>query len=286
MDDKVENPKSQIPISKIPMALVGWIGLGAVLLGFGIWVLGFYSMREDEVWARIQTERVLRVATDASYPPFSAVSVEGEVFGFEVDLAHALGAHWGVDVAFENITFDALLGAVISKRDDVAISALVPQPGKLDEVAFTRPYFVGGQVVVIRAEDGGRWKPDEYGVWASGLTLCVEYGSGGDALARRWARGVANVTLLPKPTALEALEALAANACHAAIIEAVTAYDFLIGHPALVLSGPTFAPEPYTIAVNVHSSRLFAELETALQALEADGTLPALRRKWGLEIEN
>src|SRR4026208_2010713 len=75
------------------------------ILGFGIWVLGFAFPKEDEVWKRIQARGVFTVATDASYPPFSAVDANGDLFGFDIDLAEAIGRQWGVRVEFENIAY-------------------------------------------------------------------------------------------------------------------------------------------------------------------------------------
>jgi ABC-type amino acid transport substrate-binding protein len=116
--------------------------------------------------------------------------------------------------------------------------------------------------------------------WAGGKILAVEYGAGGDALARQWARRVVGVTILPLPTAGEALLALENGQADAALVDAISAYDFLRDHPALALAGPPLEPEPYVIAVSIESRELFRELEQALDAMEADGTLAALRVKW------
>jgi polar amino acid transport system substrate-binding protein len=233
----------------------------------------------DAAWARIQAEGRFVVATDASYPPFSAVDANGDLFGFDVDLADEIGRRWGVRVDYENITYDALLGALVVGRDDAVISAFVPQPERTREVAYTQPYFVGGTVAVIRQGDGEPLVGDAQ-AWAAGKTLAVEYGAGGDALARQWARRVVGVTVVPLATAAEALAALAGGAADAALVDALAAYDFLEQQPGLALAGPPLEPEPYVIAVSLESPRLLRELEAALTAMEADGTLRALKVKW------
>jgi ABC-type amino acid transport substrate-binding protein len=235
--------------------------------------------REDEVWNRIQERGVFTVATDASYPPFSVYDENGNLFGFDVDLADAIGRRWGVRVEFEDITYDSLLAALISRRDDAVLSAFVPQPERAEEIAYTRPYFVSGAALVVRAE-GGEPLTGEPLDWAAGKTLAVEYGAGGDALARHWARRAPGITLLPLPTAAEALAAVEEGRADAAVVDAISAYDYLLSRPALRLAGPLLEPEPYVIAVDVRSRRLLRALEDALAAMEADGTLPALRVKW------
>jgi polar amino acid transport system substrate-binding protein len=234
---------------------------------------------EDAAWARIQAEGRIVIATDASYEPFAAVDANGELFGFDIDLADALARRWGVTAAFENITYDALLGTLIVGRDDAVISAFVAQPERTREVSYTAPYFTGGTLIVIRAQ-GGAAVTGEVEAWAAGKTLAVEYGAGGDALARQWARRVTGVTVQPLATAGEALGAVSAGTADAAVVDAIAAYRFLAEHPELTVTGPVLEPQPYVIAVSVDSPVLLEQLDEALRALEADGSLGDLRAKW------
>jgi ABC-type amino acid transport substrate-binding protein len=256
-----------------------WV-LGGVLvvvaLGLAYFASSLVRGREDETWARIQERGVFTVATDASYPPFSSLDENGDLFGFDVDLAEAIGRRWGVGVAFENITYDALLAALISDRDDAVISAFVPQPERGKEIAYTPPYFVSGTVVVTRGE-GISGEP---AAWAQDKRLAVEYGAAGDALARQWAKRVPGITVLPRPTASEALLAVENGEADAAIVDLISAYDFLLGHPSLAIAGPPMEPEPYVIAVSVKSHVLRQAFERTLRDMQADGALTELRVKW------
>ena len=289
MGDEVKNSKSQNPNLQQhrlnpfhPLTKTRWRWMAAVLvvaiMGVGLWRLGFVR-REDAAWQRIQSRGVFTVATDASYPPFAAVDENGNLYGFDIDLAEAIGRRWGMRVEFENITYDALSGTLISGRDDAVISAFVPQPERTQDLAFTRSYFVSGMAAVIRAGSGAPLTGDPI-AWASGKTLAVEYGAGGDALARQWARRALGITVLPLPTTPAALLAVEDRRADAALVDAISAYDFLLSHSALTLAGPLLEPEPYVIAVSIKSPTLFRKLESVLQAMEADGTLPALRVKW------
>lgn len=264
------------------LALV--VGLAALLA----WTISVATRPEDEAWARIQARGVLVVATDASFPPFSAVDANGALFGFDIDLGDELGRRLGVRVEYENITYDALLSAVAAGRDDAVISAFVPQPERLKEVSFTRPYFVAGTLAVARQGDQPQSDDErDWQTWAAGRRLAVEFGAGGDVIARRWARQVEGLTVLAQPTALEALEALAAGQAEVALVDAVTAYEFLKTHPDLAPAGPPLDPEPYAIAVGARSRELLQAFERALEAMQQDGTLAALRVKWfGAAVES
>ena len=240
--------------------------------------------KDDPIWARIQERQVFTVATDASYPPFADVDPNGNLFGFDVDVADELGRRWGVKVEFENLAYDALLGSVISLRDDAVISAFVPQPDRLNDVTFSRPYFTGGTVVVVRKGQASAAPATDWQAWAAGKTLAVERGSAGHALARDWARLSAgrtlSITVLAEPTIGDALLAVENQSADGALADIIDAYNFMQGHPAVALAGPPVIPEPYTVAVSVRGRVLSQKIEQALQAMEADGTLSALRVKW------
>ncbi len=245
-----------------------------------IWVAGAALTQTDRAWSRIQTERVLRVATDASYPPFSAVGPDGALYGLDVDLARALGERLGVEVRVENITYDALLQAVASERVDLVISAFVGDPGQLDDAAYSSSYFVGGIRAVVPTTDTATLESQAPWNWARDRRLGVEYGSAGDVLTRQWARRVGGVTTQLYPTAAEALAGLQAGEVRAVLVDAVTASAFVSGSSGYVLTGPTLDPEPYVIATGAHSPRLLDEVNRLLAELEQDGTLPTLRERF------
>ena len=213
-----------------------------IVLALGLGAYGLNVAREDRVWARIQERKVFTVATDASYPPFSAVDANGNFFGFDIDVAEELGRRWGVKVEFESLGYDALLGSVITLRDDAVVSALVPQPDRMKDVAFSRPYFTGGTVVVVRKDLENTVNVKDWQAWAAGKTLAVERGAAGDALARDWAKRVAGIKVLPQPTVEEALLAVENQSSDAALADAIDAYNFMQGHPAVSLVLPPATP--------------------------------------------
>lgn len=262
-----------------------WIGsvvlLALAVIGLAVlWPWGAGSS-EDEVWRRIQETRVLTVATDASFLPFEALDNNGELFGFDIDLAQEIGRRLGVRVEYENIAYDGLLGVLVVKRDDVVISAFVPQPEREKDVSYTRPYFNAGTMVVSLAGDELFVKGDgRQGEWARDRRIAVEYGSNSDVFAREWTRLFPDVRLERFPTATLAMQAVETQMADAAVVDAISAFDFLQGHPALRIAGEPLEDEYYVMAVNVRSRKLLAALNEAIGAMEVDGTLPALRAVW------
>jgi len=86
--------------------------------------------------------------------------------------------------------------------------------------------------------------------------------------------------VLAEPTIGDALLAVENQSADGALADIIDAYNFMQGHPAVALAGPPVIPEPYTVAVSVRGRVLSQKIEQALQAMETDGTLSALRVKW------
>ena len=63
----------------------------AVLLA-AVWlapdVVASFNRKPDRAWARIQQERVIRFAIEASYMPFDGLGSHNDFYGIDVDIAN------------------------------------------------------------------------------------------------------------------------------------------------------------------------------------------------------
>jgi ABC-type amino acid transport substrate-binding protein len=260
-----------------------WPLLAAAIVS-GLLLLSAFLLRttDDAAWARIQDRRTITFATDPTYPPFEALDGDGNFWGFDIDLARALAARLSLTAEFEAVSYDGLIGTLVTQRDDAVISAWQLQPERGREAGFTGSYFNAGVLLVTKAETPV--EPDEIlrYTWQAGKTLAAEHGSNGDALIRKWARLAAGLTPMPVPDPQAALQGVVDGRADGALVDAVAAYEFLKTHPGLRLT-PIADPQaaaPYVIAVSARSPILLRELSRALDQMEADGQLGDLRVKW------
>jgi len=241
--------------------------------------------RPDAAWGRLRETGTLRVGMDASFPPFEAIVADGTLAGFDVDLAQELGRRLGVEVQLvANLPYDGLYDALAVGRVDAVISALVVNPARMADFAYSTPYFDAGQVLVVRAGEAGIEEIADL----SGCTLAVEFGTRGDMEARKWARPAPGLAVVPYQTAAEALAAVTAGKAEVALVDhvsalAATAPSSLSGSGVgggLKIAGSPLVEEPYAVAVRRESRHLLHALNDALAEMEADGTLEALTAKW------
>lgn len=238
----------------------------------------------DDVCDRIGEAGILRVGMDASFPPFEFVSADGMLAGFDVDLAQELGRRlgraWGASEGIEvhfvaNLSYDGLYDALALDQVDIVISALVVNPAKMADFAYVS-YFDAGQVLVVR--------PGEASVGAMSdlneRALAVEFGTRGDQEARKWARRVLGLNVVPYQTATEALVALKERKVDAALVDHVSALAGGVGSEELVIVGEPVVSELYAVAVRRDDRCLLRAIDEALAEMDADGTMDALVVEW------
>jgi polar amino acid transport system substrate-binding protein len=254
------------------------LGLLALLILLGLLAGGRLRAR-DRAWERIVAEGALRVGLDASFPPFESLNPEtGAIAGLDVDLATQLGEELGgIRPQIMNIGFDGLYDSLLAGRFDVIISALPVDFTWTKDIHYSPAYFEAGLVLVTRGELTAQIREASD---LAGHKVAIEWGSEGDAHGRQLARRLGRLTLKPYQTPADALAALLAGEADAALVDAISAYQFIRQHAGLDIVGPPLTQASYAIAVRQTSPILAKNVDRALRQLKTDGRLDALIQKW------
>jgi len=225
---------------------------------------------------RIQDAGVLRVAIDPSFPPFEYVDSEGQIVGFDADLAQALARGLGVESHFVTTGYDALFDALTVGHADIIISALYPDPSRSGGYAFSRPYFDAGHVLV--APVGADLTSIAE---LSGRTVACIFGTEGHMEALRWRQ-----TLKPPPVVLtfddpiSMTTMLVKGSADTIVIDRVSAEMIVAGDGALQILAAPITSEPYVAAARREDIAVIEAVDAILDELDADGTLEALTSRW------
>jgi ABC-type amino acid transport substrate-binding protein len=96
----------------------------------------------------------LRVGISPVFPPM--VFERGKEFvGVEIDLARRFGESLGRPVVFVRLPWADQIAALNEGKTDIIMSSMSITPARGHVVSFTRPYFVLGQMALVRREDRG-----------------------------------------------------------------------------------------------------------------------------------
>ena len=111
--------------------------------------------------SRLQTildRGVLRVGTTGDYRPFTYLDkTDGTYSGFDIDLAHSLGAALGVRVEFEPTTWSNLMRDFETDKFDIAMGGVSVTLDRAKRGYFSLPYLREGKTPIARCSDKDRF---------------------------------------------------------------------------------------------------------------------------------
>jgi len=116
--------------------------------------------------------------------------------------------------------------------------------------------------------------------------LGVELASEGDVLGRRLQKKIEGLSLQLYVAPQDVLWALKEGEVEAALVDAVSAYQFIAAEGDVQVIGHPLTDELYVIAVQLDSPLLLKAINEALVEMREDGTLESLQEKWFRVMSN
>ena len=83
----------------------------------------------------------VRVAIEGAYPPFSQVTPEGELIGFDVDIAKALCEAMGAEPILVTQDWDGMIPGLKARKYDTIIASMSITEERLKQVDFSNKYY-------------------------------------------------------------------------------------------------------------------------------------------------
>ncbi|MDF7759829.1 histidine ABC transporter substrate-binding protein HisJ [Kosakonia cowanii] len=96
----------------------------------------------------------LRIGTDPTYAPFESKNAQGELVGFDIDLAKELCKRINTQCVFVENPLDALIPSLKAKKIDAIMSSLSITEKRQQEIDFTdKLYAADSRLVVAKDSD-------------------------------------------------------------------------------------------------------------------------------------
>jgi cystine transport system substrate-binding protein len=228
----------------------------------------------DTSLADVQKAGVLTVGTEGTYRPFSFhEGGAGDITGFDVEIAKAVGKELGVDVKFEETQWDAIFAGLEAGRFDTIANQVSITPERTAKYTFSKPYTVSTGVVVVPADntsitsfDDLKGKTTAQSLTSNWYTMAQDKGANIEAV-EGWAQAVALVEQ---------------KRVDATINDKLTFLDYAKTNDAsgLKIAAETTDKSESAFVFAQGSTTLADAVDKALDKLSADGTLTAISEKY------
>lgn len=109
------------------------------------------SINAQEIIDNILENNELRIGMTGTQPPYAMESIEGELIGYEVDLANDIANAIGVELKIVQMPFNELLPSLEAKKVDIIMSGMTMTTPRNAKVIFLGPYIYSGKSILTMA---------------------------------------------------------------------------------------------------------------------------------------
>ena len=217
-----------------------------------------------------------------NFEPMDYQDANGEWIGFDADLAKAFGESLGVEIQFQEITWDYKVEELNSRQIDVVWNGMTITDEVTSTMSIGTPYCTNYQVLVYPAASAADF---ENLTSLEGLNVAVESGSAGEDAAL-----ALGATTVPVQSQANTLMEVQAGTSDCAVIDVLMA-------AAMTGEGTSYADLAYSLNLNDaqgleseqygvgfrQGSDLVDEFNTFWAEKVADGTVLEVATTYGLQ---
>jgi L-cystine transport system substrate-binding protein len=231
------------------------------------------SAQTADLLDTVKQRGTLRVAIEGTYPPFN-FKENGQLAGFEVELARALAQKMGVKAEFSTSEWSAMLAGLQAGKYDVVINQVGLTDKRREAFDFSEPYTVSSPQLIVRKNEKREFKSlDDL----KGKTLGVGQGTNFGEIAR----ATGGINLKTYPGSQETLQDLALGRIDAALNDSLL-IPYIVKQTKLPLraGAPIGELERSGIPFAKGNPQFKAAIDKALADMRADGSFAKISLKW------
>ena len=228
------------------------------------------------LFAQAQSEdaNTISFAGSGGYPPLNYITDNGDVIGFDVDVARRSPIALGMKMEYKTTAWDGIVEGLRAKRYDGILGSMGITPEREERVDFSIPYYYSGPQLIVRKDSHINYPSDLKSTDAVALVTGTTFEQDGKKL------GV-EVKLYEddNQTLMELINGRVEGVLTDRIV-GLNAIGKLKGGDTLTLVGSTLRTETMGIAFHEDADELREKVNVILAEMFADGTMKEISGKW------
>ena len=229
---------------------------------------------EDQL-AAIKAKGEIVVATEGAWAPWTYHDEQGNLVGFDVEVAKAIADKLGVTATFAETEWDGIFAGLDAGRYDIAANGVEVTDERAEKYNFTTPYGYIHTALAVKKDNDSITSFEDL----DGKTTANSLASTYMELAESYGATVQGIDTLE-----ETIQLLTAGRIDATLNADVSFYDYLNVHPDADFKLVAFTEEASHVAIPLRkgdeTATLLEAINNAIEELRADGTLSELGEKY------
>ena len=229
----------------------------------------------DDQLAQIKEKGEIVVAMEGTWSPWTYHDENGELVGYDVEVAKAIADKLGVKAAFVEGEWDGLFAGMDAGRYDIVVNGVDITEERAQKYDFTEPYAYNRTAIIVTKDNDEIQSFEDLDGKNTANTISSTYAE----LAEQYGAKVTGVDDLN-----QTFELLLSGRIDATLNAELTYYDYLKAHPDANVKIAALTDNASEVAIPLRkgaaSDNLRAAINQALDELRADGTLSELSVKY------
>ncbi len=225
-------------------------------------------------------QQVLKVGSTPTGVPFTFLDTKtNSIQGIMVDIVTEAGKRSGFQVQIEPMQFSTLIAGLTTNKIDLIAAAMYITPARREQINFSDPIYTYGEGLVVPSADSKDYASFDD---MKGYTVGAQVGTAYVEPLKKVFSDVKIYDTIP-----DILRDVNAGRIKAGFADfPIVAYNIQQGNfpnARLVKSYKATMTGSVGIGVRKGDAELLQKVNTALGAMQADGTIKKILAKWGLE---
>lgn len=229
---------------------------------------------EDQL-AAIKAKGEIVVATEGAWAPWTYHDEQGNLVGFDVEVAKAIADKLGVTATFAETEWDGIFAGLDAGRYDIAANGVEVTDERAEKYNFTTPYGYIRTALIVRGDNDDITSFEDLAGKHTANSIASTY----MALAESYGATAVGVDTLD-----QTIQMVLSGRADATLNAEVSFYDYMAVHPDANIKVVALTDDASRVSIPVRkdekSASLLEAINQAIAELDEEGELSRISEKY------